>query len=841
MEKKNKFLHRPRLHSLFCCGIDSSLFTIIAGTGYGKTRELLEFFKIKRTERIIWLSLNDYDNIITNFWQSFTKSVKICLPEAEEPLLQLGFPDSSGKFDNVLRILSKYIYSGSRVIFVADNYDMIKNQDVKLFFEYIVQAGLENFCLVIVSSIKSDMNIKGLADISSVFNMSTDELRFTDEEVKSLLTLYGIKLADDRLKKIIDHIDGCPLALNLFVQGYEESSDCDGCLRAVEVSLFDCMFEKKYFSSYSDSIKGLLLKLSFFRKFPVELLKQLSAEDFEHNNEIIRNNIFIDYCYDTGFFEFQRLYYDFLQTKHGEVPFEEIKIIYNQAGSCFWQKGMHQAAINYYFNAENYDMVVHVLLNLPRMKRSKDYSDNILAYLNAMPEEFVRNNILVDFIKGFFLLSNMKVDESYNVFSNIKSVLEKKDNLNEDEKKLFGELCLVLADVSLLRGTCDFLDLYKCAGSFLPNGSTIRVKNIFVLGNNDAFFLPDNENVTIDDMLDMVFAAVPYTENLTSGSGMGFEWLYAAEAAFLRYDLEKAKECSIKAINSAFKKDQHDIVCNSYFLLARIAVHEGDYEHAEKQVSKIMMYININGITELFDLRDCVVNWFNIMKGDIEKVSSWISFHNDSYYAKWPIDTGRNNLIYAMYLMFKEEFQAANEFLDKINEMFTQKRLWSLRITFYLMKMMCFFRLGNGERALVEFKKAYEMAYNNNIITPFSEYRKYMDVFLDYIKKIKNHGMDEQWLEEIRQRSFYFEKKFIRFRNEANNMTRIEVIPKNMLDKEQMEILRLLATGLKKTEIEENLELSSEILKDKIVSLCVKLGAINVTDAIRIAKIRKYI
>lgn len=833
LNTNNKFLHRPRLDALLEKGLEKSLIIVTAGSGYGKTQTLASFFQ-NRKERVAWVSLTKHDNITTYFWDNFVSSLKEVTPKIAESMEQIGFPDSISKFEAGLRYLTKEIYSGEKLVFVVDDCDNIYNRDVQHFYESIVEADIENFCLILMSSTKIAFN----PDFDKVLHISTQDLAFTKKEAADFFKLCNVNLSHDTFSQIFSHTEGWPMALGLFVEQYYNQQDLFS--NNMNIPVITEMFEKNYFSSFSKETKTLLVKLSFFRNFFSDMPEALNRGNSETIVNDLMHNTFISHDSSAKLFKFQKMYFNFLEEKQVLLSEEQIIQNYSLAGDYFLEKGLHFQAIDCYFKSREYDKFLHTLAVIPKKRRSKEYCENIIKYLNALPAEFIAQNDFVEFSKGFFLLNNMEVKKAKEIFLKIKKKFEGKD-LTELDQFFLGETYLVLADISVLLGEITFAEYYKKAAEFLPSGSKIRHKKLMFLGNAECFFLPTNQPGMLEKTLELVFESKPYAEMVTNGSGQGYALLYTAEAAFLTYDLPKAEHYAMKSVYNAFSTEQHDIICNAYFLLARIALAKGDYDGAEKQVQKVISYVKINSLTDLFELVDCIESWFNIIIGDLDKLPNWVVNHKDSYYAQYPIDAGRSSIIYAMYLMARDEHAETNNVLTQMEDIFSQKILWALRLSSYLMRAVCFYREDDEENTVKYFEKAYDMAYHNNITMPFIEFGKIMNPLIDIAKNSSGYNFDVEWLEEINKKIAAYEINCSKFIREHYRENRIEAIPENTLSVEEFEVLKLLAQGKTIKEIQHYKNISLSEAKKITVDIFIKLGAVNKFDAIRIAKSRKYI
>jgi DNA-binding CsgD family transcriptional regulator len=151
-------------------------------------------------------------------------------------------------------------------------------------------------------------------------------------------------------------------------------------------------------------------------------------------------------------------------------------------------------------------------------------------------------------------------------------------------------------------------------------------------------------------------------------------------------------------------------------------------------------------------------------------------------------------------------------------------------------------RLGDQEGAFGALKRAYDAACPHNLNMPFVELGEYMVNLVNALLKIQGEksggegpaalrGIPREWLDTIRRDASAFVKK--RSLVMAQYSGRDTAIPD--FSKWETEILNSLSQGRTAEEIAAGLNSSVKMVKSAIRGLYTKLGAVNRTDAVRIA------
>ena len=833
---KQGLLHRPRVDRLFAQGLEHSLVTVIAGVGYGKTQAVASYAR-NLERRLVWLGLVTLDNHARRFWEHFVEALANEMPLLASNLAELDFPDTVDKYDVFLRILAKEIYKGARVVMVVDDYHCINNDAIKGFFDYLIESDLENFCLVIISSEKSSLGGDVLRSNADVFSITAEDLAFTAEEISDLFHFHGTDLPARTLRKIADDTGGWPLALYLLNMQYQKK---EGRATINEVSKFlpmvKSLFEAAFFHDYDDDFKRLLVKLSLCSSFSNDMVKEIGGCDFVKAAQCLYDHMFIAYDQALHVHTFQKMYHQFLAEKQPLLSASEKNEVYRIAGDWFFDHEQHFEAVSYYHQCGNYDRMLEAIMKIPRVRWRVGASTYLLECMEDIPEDFPRYNLVI-FCRAHLYLNNMDVEKSRQLLEGLRDKLEAEGN--PEESTLLGETYIPLGDISILRQTVDFSAYFQKAHELLPNSSWVRNPALMYVGNSSLFFLPSHGPGQREAIVERFCACAPHADAIGNGCGYGLELLFTAEAAFLSYRLESAREYCYRAIYKAQEREQHDIICNAYFLLMRIYVALGDGVQTIESMQRIVSHIDGNNLVYLYELRDFAKNWFYLRIRDEKKVTKWLAKSEEGS-TGLAVGIGRNKLTRAYFMMAQERYTEAAAMLEQMDGIFTWKGLWTVTLFRHLMLAQCYFLQGDADRALDIFLKAYEMSHDNFITAPFIEFGDAMCDILDFWQK-RGYNFDPSWCDNVRKESLIYGKNLAAVENQYKEVRVSTHKTKVRLTSREQRVLNYLAEGLTREMIATNMRISVNGIKWHITNIYTKLGAINRADAIYIAMSKGYI
>ena len=831
---KESLLYRPRIEALLKEGIENSLVTLIAGVGYGKTQAVASY--VKDWQQTIWLNLSSFDNIPSRFWQSFVWAVREHFPQLAEKLQALKFPNTPVKFDSFLRLFVKEVYDGERLVLIVDDYCCVHDAEVLGFFEHLAETHLENFCLLVVSSAKMDLSAAALRGGGSVFQITADDLKFTFEETREFFALHGLKLSDKIYREIDGGVDGWALAIYLLALHFRSVPQlCENDLGACMFMALG-LFEKEYFLGYAPDVQVLLVKLSLLQEFSIEIVREIGGCDFAKAARSIEDNMFIYYNPITRLFSFQKMYGEFLAQKQLIIDEVEVQRIYAVAGDCFFENQRIVEAIDCYGKCGAHERMLAAILSFFRSSIVEaGLTVFFMKHLDLLQPEFLARNPVALVLKACIHIYELEIDEALEIMASLESSLEETEK-NEETRSLLGEVYILLAGICMLKNDDGFAAYYKKASHCLPYGSALTPQNPMFLLNDRVFFLKGHRQGELEKMERAFHEGVPYMERVLHGGGRGLDFLYSAEAAYGLYDFAAAEEKALRSVRRALEAEQHDIVCNAYAVIAKIAFMNGNYEKMWHSSRLIQEYVNGNNISSLFNLRDSFASWFYVEMNDLERVFPWILRTGPGEKGRFPLHVGRDRLVYARYLLKKKEFHELMALLDSLETLYRKRGLWSYRLDMLIMRAAGCLRLGDEEQALNALWLAYDMSHRNGIIIPFIEMAEFMLPLIEAVRLNKDSRFRKNWLKEIYWKSSSHVKQLVGMRNRYARENRpVRPHEDNSLSKREREVLYRLTRGLTQEEIAGLHDVSVNTIKTQVRNIYNKLGAINRADAIHIA------
>lgn len=838
------FVKRSRLHELLAQSTENTVTTIIAGPGYGKTT-LVSSYVQKSKAKVIWLNFSPLDNQTDFFWRSLANATMKEIPEIGEIILNREFPKSLqelSEFFTVLEDDEKVRESVGKIILVFDNFEMIKNQQVLDFLHNIQSVNQVYSSARVQKIIISNEQITNLSthpihlqyDSSHKYrSIRAAELAFTADEVQQLFRLYGIELKEEKLHKVMDDTAGWPLVVSAFAAAAKSQSEE---YERVLQNIYD-MLQANYFSNYPKFIRDMLIKLSGFQTFNLEIISRLlPPEMVSEPTEIMQllfQNPFIEYTVSKRRLRFIKPYQRFLIAKFLTLGEEEQKETLIILGEYLFENTDMHSVIELYIKSNNYEGITRCLKMLSPYNLGLPYTKRIIRYLRRLPQGFREKNPWIKFFIGQEYFKCSCITQSEMIFNELIEKLEKDE---EENVSILGECYFMKAIISLRKEEFFDLQLLKKAVSLLPNGSILTNQHSFLTNENGVFFLPANERKTVAEMVTFIYQYISLFSKISNGCLAGFDYLFEAEASLAACQFERAEFCANQAVFRAALEGQHDIVMSAYNVLVNLAFYQGDIEVLCECLQNFDDYCEKNDTSQFNDLRDVFYAIYSFYLGRPEEAADWIKeadLHRH-YEGKAPF-AGRELFICAVAAYHQEKYPLFSLLTDELDDLIASNNIWKMKVSGNMLHALSFLRQEQPERAISAFKEAYEMIYSENLFYPVLTFGEHILPLLKLVRESTLEEIDVEWLDKLEELTREHVKKLRALRIDYGKMEQKPAFTAARLTLREKRVLKLLAQGFSRSEIALNLGISVSGVQKFLGKIYIKLGAKNGTDAVSIA------
>jgi len=832
------FFHfeRPRLNSLFMQAIKYPLVMVYAGAGYGKTSAVHDFTQQYQMDTA-WIQLSERDNVGARFWENYTHTLSQINKPFAIAIKKLGFPETKDKLNQYTALVRHHAEMKWRII-VMDDFHFIKDPAILRFVEHAFFNMPHGSSLFLISRSTPHISASSLVSRDRVFNVSEEELKFTQDELAQYFRRFNISLLPESLHEIMQDTEGWAFAINLIVRSYRKAPGYLGYLRnAMKTNIFQLM-EKEIWDAISERLQLFLIRLSLIGHLSVALIELLAEGDKELISELEGQSAYVRRDSYINAYLIHPLFLEFLAAKQALLSEDEKRQTYAIAGKWCNTHGFKIDSLSYYEKIGDYESIANMFIG-----SQSQIPFDVACYTAAI---FQRTQLEV-FDTVLFLASiHIRTIMSQGNWKDAIALAEYyearylKLHLDEEFKRLTLSSIYYCWGMSrmlmcLLDDIYDFDRYFKKVDECFPEpvdpGKLIN-KNpsgpwICAVGSS--------RKGAPEEYLAAIKRSTLYLSRCYIGLRSGKEELAQIELMFYKGNINAAEDYITQSLGIARKVRQFGVVHRALFYTLRIAVFQGNFQRAAQAIKDMKTNLGEAEYFNRFADYDITLCWYYCIMGLPEKAPDWLK-ENFMPYPFAGFIENYANLIKARYCYKTRNY---SPLLVYIKEMRQRESYLFGRVEMLAMESCIYHKMNDRKKSCAVLKEAYETAAPNNLLMPFIELGKDMRTLTTFALKVSARGIPKSWLKMINRKASTYAKRLahiIARYKQASGITDGVAVSQR-----ESEILADLTHGLSRSEIAANRSLSINTVKMVINNVYSKLGAENLADAIRIATERKII
>ena len=841
-------VQRTRIDRIFDRATQCKLVYVIANAGYGKTWAVKNYVEQQQDAIVRWVQLSESDNIGSRYWESFTHSIAADNPDVAARLRELGFPETQARFRQFAEIYKNAERRKRRIFLVLDDFNLIHSAQALTFTERCAHLYIPGACVIIISRTEPGINAVSLFSKGNAAIVTEDEMRFTEEEIADFFKQRNIPFTAKNLPQFFDATKGWPLAIKLLSLVLARiPNNLDLALEHMKENIFRIL-ETEAFSDFPEDTQKSVIKLSLISDLPLTPLREVigNTQLTQYYPQIAS---FVWYDNFIGDYRVHPLYLEFAQSKQHLLSEDEILDTYRRAAEWCLDNEFYTDAVKYYAKSRQFKEMMMLLLSYP-FKMPYDACEFFLGIIEQIDaDNDLKDDPDIIFLKGFFvpmLLMGMdRYEEATEHTYDTISRWEHTDTAFATHMLSAAYSNLTYIDTY----TCTVTHVYKAA-EYLKKSLEYRklssipqadVAGAFVMADVRSFVCLVGEGAGLPDFdrfLANARKTAAYIEETPHKMYYGYDELVACEISYFKNRLDSARNHAHNAVLKASEKNQYSIELMAQNYLLRLALHEGDYT----QVKEALRHMQKNMDNPVFWNRallyDLFTGFFYAQIGLPELMAPWLVMDDNEAISDVRIPSGEL-IVEAKHYIASKNFKQALTMLCNSYPRDPQERFIFGELTLTLLLAVTWLNAGETERAVGEFKKAYELSFGGVFVMPFIELGRMFRPLATAVLEHGDCGVTEKWLESTERKASIYAKKAAVIANafKADNKIKEDV----SLSDREIEVLSDMYHGLSREEIAENRYLSINTVKKTLQSIYTKLDAGTNVDAIRIGIERKLI
>ncbi len=446
---KENVIFRSRLASIFETKKDKKLILITADAGYGKTTLLTQLIR-EQPHRNIYYDLDRRDSDLVVFFSYLTsglEQIQSGLVEKSKRLIERWDKVGNDYELAMGTLINDLLVKGSGIkrlsIFLDDYHTLLEDSVVHQTIEYFIDHLPASMQIVIASRVMPTFfPLARWRAKQDLYELSRDELAFTDKEIKHLWRKVSRAiLPDERVRFISERtegwITGIQLILLSIASGRDTVKDTLNKYSVADKPLFE-YFANEIIGREPATVQDFTKKTSILSIMTADACNVIfglrNSKAMLENLE--RRNLFLSKLGE-GQFKYHPLFRDFLRN---QLKVKDKKKFNYSAARYYNRKGQIENAIEHYLLAGKFQQASNAIARIADILQEQARFHTLKSWIERMPESELEREPRLLVAQGKMCRSQGKIVEAEELHNCAERSLKKKGDW------------VTLADLLLERG-----------------------------------------------------------------------------------------------------------------------------------------------------------------------------------------------------------------------------------------------------------------------------------------------------------------------------------------------------------------------------------------------------
>lgn len=396
-----RHMPRPRLSAVPASVGSFRLALVCAPAGSGKTTALAEWYSSlrKRHVAVAWLSLDGFDNDPRRFVAHLISAIQSTRPDfgRESHGLLTANPDMLME-DMAASMVRDFARSERQTVVFLDDYHEVRDRTIHAVVDFLLRYLPPHVRFVIGTRRIPPLSVERLRIQGAVLEIRWEDLRFNVDETRDYLReTCGLHLSEEQVRALCERTEGWITGLQLAAMAFAGAEDADrfvSSITGVQRKIADYLLES-VFRRHPPAVRQFLMKTSILDRITAPLCEALTGrQDSQHLIETLEEkNLFIFGLDDRRiWYRYHNLFSEFLQQRlRTELP-DEVAGLYDRASEWCEKNGFPTEAVRYAIAGNRFQRAAKLLETAGRdLFRQGDFQE-LRRWLDALPARIVQRS-----------------------------------------------------------------------------------------------------------------------------------------------------------------------------------------------------------------------------------------------------------------------------------------------------------------------------------------------------------------------------------------------------------------------------------------------------------------
>lgn len=828
-----RILYRRELRKKLSGILETPLFFVVAGMGYGKSTAVRDFVRfddriasISQSEsgsdsvrkflksggrlKYIWFSFHGDQQEDMWMWVRFSKLVEKTNRELSRRLIEYGMPYNRYDMDRLEGMIREVIDSETVVVF--DDMHSCESSYIRNLIKHVAEKKIPHLHIVVISREYPRTDVTELLSTGQARILTQKDFTFSKTECADFFILNDASLQPEEREELWQITGGWASHLYMALMYYRTYGTFQNMPKGPE------LMRRAIYDNFDEKTQRSLMILSRVQYFTPDQAEILTG------NKNIRNvlaSMYKGYCFtkfdeESGSYSFHSILSNMLDMELKKSDIDENDIFEKQGLWCMASDDS-VGALRAFAQCHDYERILSIMAE-PNSAKLMTLARNIIikAFKSMDMRTKLSNPIgYLSFIYAYSI--------NVNIAEGMEMLARAKDYYSDPQKSPdLSERNQVMGEIAMIESIKAFNDLdamfrcYEKAYEYFDGGSSLIYSSdtYITFGIPLTMFLYHRRVGGLERMVSLVENEFWIYNHIANGSGTGFEYLLRSEYEFKQGNFDEAEMLAYKAVYKGRMRDQCDIILSASFVLLRISLINCRYREVNETLLLMMQEVESNGSSIMLGCYEFILGYVCSFLGKFELVPSWLN--EDSSGSKF-MAISRNSayIIRGKYLSEIGKFDELLELSDRMLPVYESHSSVDGVIIFRVFRAIALYHVKGSSAGINDLKIALDMAEKDGICVTIGENTYEVIPMLEMI----NTPFSRKVLD--------YAHLYINAKNNWRNRSKHEE-----LTKRETEVMDLVCDGLTGEAIAEKLFISHSTVKKHMSNIYQKLGVNKKADAI---------
>ena len=481
-----RWVKRVDLLARIQSGLDSlhPLTLVSAPAGYGKSAIVSEWCQRSR-QTVTWLTLDESDNEPLRFFVYFIAALQKVHASIGVEVVTLLESNQLPPSETLVALLTNDLLQlKTPPVCVLDDFHSIQDVFILDVLQEIITRSHHPLHLILVSREDPAMPLGRLRAHAQLTEIRASDLRFTKNEMSRFFRdVVQIQLSESALSLLDERTEGWVAGLQMVgisMQGREKPEAVITSLNGSHRHILSYLTEE-VLKQQIPSMQEFLLQTSILTKFTAELCNAVTGQGNSDTllNQLFTSNLFLIPLDDNGcWYRFHHLFADLLVNILKRTQPERVSELHARASKWFESEHMPIEAIDHALAAQDFACAASLLEDHTWELLNQGYVRRIEAWMHSLPPEWRAQSPLTNLGIAWMYLLRGNFVKIMPYLQQVESALERTAS-NDD---LRAECLALKANLMQSQGRIEEAIEYAQQALMIVSAANVRVLGLVYLG-----------------------------------------------------------------------------------------------------------------------------------------------------------------------------------------------------------------------------------------------------------------------------------------------------------------------------------------------------------------------